>query len=98
MAEREDVQVIQSMMERIEDREVLLEINRLCIKRIRDIDYKVGLQHAATWNVGDRASWESRGGRRVTGSVFRVNAKTLGIYEDGCNTRWRVAYNLVQRL
>lgn len=98
MTEREDVQVIGSMIERIADREALIEINRLCIKRIREVDYKLGLVQAATWTVGDRAAWENRQGRRVTGRVFRVNAKTLGIYEDGSNTRWRVAYNLVERL
>ncbi|HEX9710750.1 MAG TPA: mechanosensitive ion channel domain-containing protein [Candidatus Thermoplasmatota archaeon] len=44
---------------------------------------------ALAFRVGDRVSFETRNGDRVSGVVERINARTISLREDD-GTHWRV--------
>ena len=54
------------------------------------------------FRVGDKVSWISGRGidkREVTGEVYKINTKSLGIIEEGRNWhRWRVSPSLVTKI
>ena len=54
------------------------------------------------FRVGDKVSWISGRGidrREVTGEVYKINTKSLGIKEEGRNWhRWRVSPSLVTKI
>ena len=54
------------------------------------------------FRIGDKVSWVSGKGidkREVTGEVYKINAKSLGIKEEGRNWhRWRVSPSLITKI
>ena len=46
--------------------------------------------------VGDIVSFEGRGGRTVTGTVRKINRKTVVVKDSASNTVWRVAASMLK--
>jgi len=53
-------------------------------------------QQTATLAVGDTVKFQGRGGRKVVGTVTKINRKTV-IVKDGY-TNWRVTASLLTRV
>ncbi len=74
----------------------LLELNRRIIERIRSLRQGRCRESMAVFNVGDRVSFEPDCGHEVTGTIVRLNRKSVTVVaSDG--VQWRVAPGFVKK-
>ena len=61
----------------------LLELNKLIIHRVRIMDGLYQLAENAKYHIGQGVQWKDRRGILHTGTVLRINQKTISVHEDG---------------
>lgn len=55
--------------------------------------------HALTkYKVGDRVSFTTREGRKINGTITRLNKKSVTLEEDGNLMDWRVSPTLLKKM
>lgn len=93
------------LIERIEEmlnkltRNELVRVNRDVLRRIKVMDDLERFKANAGFYRGDRVSWTEREGIVHTGTVIRINTKTISIEEDGYpEGTWRVSARLLKKL
>lgn len=68
------------------------------LARLKQRDRIREMQAATNWRVGDRVKFLDKKKMRITGSVIRVNKRSLTILSDGHPMKWRVHYGAVKPL
>ena len=71
--------------------EELRELNRVVYEAIRARETDVG----RAFKFGDRVKFTAKDGRIITGSVFKINLKTIKV--RSIDTVWTVTPSLLQR-
>lgn len=66
-------------------------------RRLKERRGVLSRRKVRSFRPGDRVTFEGRGGRRVTGTVEKLNRKTVGVQADD-GQRWRVAGTLLEPL
>ena len=74
---------------RLASLEELRELNRLVVEAIRSREASVG----GTFLVGDRVSFRAKDGRTITGTVVKINAKTIKV--RSIDVMWAVSPSLL---
>ena len=77
---------------RLTDRAVLKNLNRVVIDRLRALDRDA----VYSFRIGDKVEFEGRGGRVVKGTVERVNARTISVGTEHFQT-WRVGAGMLRK-
>jgi len=72
--------------------EDLRDLNLSVVEAIRTLETSV----ACSFQVGDRVKFTAKGGRTITGSVFKINLKTIKV--RSIDTVWAVTPSLLQRV
>jgi len=72
--------------------EDLRDLNRSVVEAIRALETSVG----GTFLVGDRVKFTAKDGRTITGTVFKINMKTIKV--RSIDTVWAVTPSLLQRV
>ncbi len=73
------------------------ELNSL-VREIKDRRTLLAKTTARGLRVGDVVSFEERKGATVTGTVMKVNPKTVVVRDRSTNIQWKVTASLLTRL
>jgi len=75
----------------------LLDLNRRLVAYMRDKRQSDTYHELAKYHLGDRVSFTNNTGAKVSGTVIRVNKKTVSIHTDD-HRHWNVSPHLLKRV
>jgi hypothetical protein len=78
--------------------EDLLELNRQVKDRFTQLQQQKSYQALTKYKVGDRVTFTTLEGRKVSGTITRLNKKSVTMQEDGSLMDWRVSPTLLKKV
>jgi hypothetical protein len=73
-------------------------LNQMVVSRINFVHKAGTLMHMAQFNIGDKVSWLGRNGLLYTGTVIRLNQKTVSVKAIGADEgHWNISPNFLRK-